>query len=199
MQLGPQGQGTRKSESICSTGEPVSTRAVPRRGQSFVRGNDAGHQPSNSGDRGPESPQAVVLARPVQAQHSMHLYPWTSLPGRRGPIHRHVLAAEKALGHRPPKGAEIHHIDENKDNFRNDNLVILENRGEHTALHRRLRVLRAGGDPWTQYLCGHCGVPKDFEEFYPCKALKNWCRECCRLVSRNYQRLKRSVLRGKTV
>lgn len=116
----------------------------------------------------------------------MMLYPVTVVAGRKGAVPIHILMAEEALGHRLPKGAEVHHIDEDKENWRNDNLVILQNRHEHAELHRKLRVKRAGGDPWTQRLCNLCRTPKDFSAFYPGGGNNSRCRECKSKWARNY-------------
>lgn len=77
----------------------------------------------------------------------------------------YISTAERALGHKLPHGAVVHHVDQNRKNGRNDNLVILASCAEHRALHQRLRVLRAGGDPWTQQICCTCAQLKALEHF----------------------------------
>lgn len=69
----------------------------------------------------------------------------------------HVVIAERALGRRMPAGAEVHHVDGNKHNNARTNLVICQDRAYHFLLHARARVVRAGGDPNTQRVCGQCG------------------------------------------
>ena len=67
----------------------------------------------------------------------------------------HILIAEKALGrHLPPK-AEIHHIDEDPSNNDPSNLVICQSRSYHKLLHRRLRALKACGNP-NALFCVYC-------------------------------------------
>ena len=61
-------------------------------------------------------------------------------------LHAHVLAAEKALGRPLPNGVEIHHIDEDKSNNANNNLVICPSKAYHWLLHRRLRALKECGN-----------------------------------------------------
>jgi hypothetical protein len=70
--------------------------------------------------------------------------------------YRHRIIAEAALGRPLPKGAEVHHVDEDKRNDAPGNLVICQDREYHNLLHVRARVLRAGGDPNTQRICYTC-------------------------------------------
>lgn len=95
---------------------------------------------------------------------------------------RYRQVAEKALGHELPKGAVVHHVDQNRKNSSNDNLVILQSTAEHAQLHRRLRVQKAGGDPWTQHICTTCGVLRDLTEYSTRPSSytgrSNECRKC---------------------
>lgn len=61
-------------------------------------------------------------------------------------IRRCVLMAEIALGKPLPKGALVHHVDENKRNDVPGNLVICQDRGYHQYLHQRTRSYRACGN-----------------------------------------------------
>lgn len=99
----------------------------------------------------------------------------------KGCVLEHVLIAEAALGHALPLLAVVHHANEQKADNRNGNLAILQNQGEHSALHARLRIVQAGGNPWTQHLCGRCATVKAFDEFG--KGSK-WCRACNRIYWR---------------
>lgn len=98
--------------------------------------------------------------------------------GRHKP--QHVQIVETVLGRRLPVGTVVHHANQVRDDNANGNLVVLQNTSEHMALHRRLRVLRAGGDPWTDRLCCSCGL-KPRTEFYggPVK-FSSECRPCSR-------------------
>jgi hypothetical protein len=79
------------------------------------------------------------------------------LPRKLRRIAEHVLIVEAVLGHTLPKNAVVHHV--NGLSNEHDNLVVLENQAEHMRLHARLRVLRAGGNPWTERICGRCHRP----------------------------------------
>jgi hypothetical protein len=56
----------------------------------------------------------------------------------------HIVIAEKALGHYLPLKAEVHHFNENKQDNRNSNLVICEDRAYHKLIHMRMRAIVAG-------------------------------------------------------
>lgn len=74
---------------------------------------------------------------------------------------RHVLIAEKALGKPLPKGAEVHHFDEDRSNDSPHNLVICPSRSYHKLLHRRQNALNACGNAdWIHcWLCGRYSDP----------------------------------------
>jgi hypothetical protein len=93
-----------------------------------------------------------------------------------GVIHEHVLIAERALGKPLPSGAQVHHVDENRRNNANRNLVICQNQSYHLLLHSRAHVLRAGGNPNTDFLCSTCNVTKPRSEFN--KRHSTLCRAC---------------------
>src|SRR6266853_713068 len=73
-----------------------------------------------------------------------------------GYVCEHILVAEKALGKSLPHDAEVHHIDENRANNLNVNLVICENHAYHGLLHHRMHILYAGGNPNLHKICSSC-------------------------------------------
>jgi HNH endonuclease len=97
----------------------------------------------------------------------------------------HVLVAEQALGHHLPKGAEVHHVDEDERNNANRNLVICQDKAYHKLLHVRARIVRAGGNPNTDKVCSFCRIAKPLDAFDVrslCKSTgrQTACRQCRR-------------------
>lgn len=67
----------------------------------------------------------------------------------------HVFKAQNAVGHKLPVGAEVHHMDFNRLNNENSNLVVCPTRSYHRLLHRRTHALDACGNAnWLK--CVHC-------------------------------------------
>lgn len=64
-----------------------------------------------------------------------------------GYVCEHILVVEAALGRSLPDDAVVHHVDENRGNNANTNLVACQDRAYHNLLHRRMRALAACGDP----------------------------------------------------
>ena len=72
-------------------------------------------------------------------------HPRATLHGNYVP--EHVLVAEKALGHYLPLQAVVHHVNENKSENQNCNLVMCEDQSYHKLLHVRARAYKACGNP----------------------------------------------------
>jgi hypothetical protein len=66
----------------------------------------------------------------------------------------HRFRAEKALGKPLPSGTIVHHADGTKAD--DAPLVICPDNAYHFALHARMRVKAAGGNPWTEKVCPQC-------------------------------------------
>ena len=70
-------------------------------------------------------------------------------------IGEHILIAEKAIGHKLPLGSIVHHVDENRMNNNNSNLVICQDIAYHKLLHRRMKALSETGNSHSEK-CVHC-------------------------------------------
>jgi Flp pilus assembly pilin Flp/predicted nucleic acid-binding Zn ribbon protein len=93
------------------------------------------------------------------------LIPALYSPRTDGGQFEHRVIAERVLGGPLPKGAVVHHHDENTLNNSNQNLVICQSRTYHMLLHARMRVLAAGADPNTHKICDSCEQPLPLDAF----------------------------------
>ncbi len=111
----------------------------------------------------------------------------------------HVQVAERALGHKLPYRACVHHVDLNSRNNVNTNLVICQDYMFHRLLHIRQRVRDAGGNPNTERVCCTCKLVKPKTEFFICRSkkadgLNARCKSCCaRQLNLRYHRLTASL------
>jgi len=72
----------------------------------------------------------------------------------------HVEAAEAALGKPLPPGAEVHHVNGNPSDNRNENLVICRDHEYHSLLHMRTAALEITGNANLR-LCCVCQIYDD--------------------------------------
>ncbi len=105
-------------------------------------------------------------------------------------IFRHVLIAEKALGRPLPPKAKVHHVDEDRSNDANGNLVICENQAYHQLLHRRMRALRACGHT-TWRSCNVCHRYDDPANLYVSPSGESVFHQSCQREYAMAWRLKR--------
>lgn len=79
-----------------------------------------------------------------------------------------VIVAESAIGKYLPKGAVVHHVDGDRKNNSNSNLVVCENEDYHKLIEKRARAYKACGHAnWLK--CPYCGKyddPKNMYLFY---------------------------------
>lgn len=114
-----------------------------------------------------------------------------------GYVFEHIAIAERALGRLLPPGAEIHHLNEIKNDNRNSNLIICPSRSYHFLLHARTRALKACGNPRFRkcYGCKRWNDPADmgrwaktlFVHFLCAKLLNKKRRINARLAKENTQ------------
>jgi hypothetical protein len=67
----------------------------------------------------------------------------------------HVVKVEKIIGKPLPKDAQIHHVDGDKLNNSNDNLVVCPDATYHQLLHRNQKALDACGNA-SYRQCNRC-------------------------------------------
>lgn len=75
-------------------------------------------------------------------------------------VFEHIEIAERALGHKLPRGAQVHHVDGNPTNNTPTNLVICPSQSYHRLLHLRMAAKDACGNPdWRR--CQFCQIYDD--------------------------------------
>ena len=80
---------------------------------------------------------------------------------------RHIHVAEQALGKPLPKGAQVHHFDEDRSNDSPSNLVICPSYVYHRLLHKRQAALAACGHAdWEKcWLCQRHDAPENVRPY----------------------------------
>ena len=76
-------------------------------------------------------------------------------------IHREIV--EKVLGKPLQLNSVIHHFDENRENNRNNNLIVCQDQAYHLLLHKRMLALQASGHvDWLRcYFCKQYDSPEN--------------------------------------
>ena len=99
-----------------------------------------------------------------------------------------TLVAEKALGKFLPKKAMVHHVDCNKENNKNSNLVVCQDRAYHNMLHRRMKALiECGHASWRK--CRYCKKYDEPENMYcPPSGESPRHRSCYNKFMRGYRK-----------
>lgn len=85
--------------------------------------------------------------------------PWHHLADKSGIVYEHKLVAEKILNRELKDGEIVHHIDENKYNNSQDNLMVFASRADHAGFHKGLKATKVND----VYICldkGHINKDK---------------------------------------
>ena len=115
------------------------------------------------------------MKRKSEGSLSSHGYLRFTTNGSR--IYGHKILIESVLGKPIPKGAVCHHIDGNKTNNINSNLILCDSDSYHHFLHRRERALKeCGHSGWIR--CGYCSELDDPKNMYIHKRQTGFHREC---------------------
>lgn len=103
-----------------------------------------------------------------------------------GYVQEHVKIVTAIIG-RPLKAQEcVHHVDENKQNNRNNNLVVCQDLAYHNLLHLRARALRQAGNANAR-ICRYCKIWDSPDKITFSKQTQPYHVEC----NRAYQRKRR--------
>jgi hypothetical protein len=98
---------------------------------------------------------ARVIAAPGAGTVMNHGYVRVGVGGRKDLAHRVIV--ERALGKPLPSTAVVHHVDGNKANNANANLVVCPSESYHRLLHRRQEALTLTGNA-NLVRCHICGI-----------------------------------------
>lgn len=83
-----------------------------------------------------------------------------------------VAVAEKILGRRIPKGALVHHMNDDPSNDTPDNLAIFPSNTYHRLIHRRMAAQAACGNPdWMK--CLYCKQWDDPKNMFVWRSVKH--------------------------
>ena len=98
----------------------------------------------------------------------------------------HVLIVEAILVHALPVGAEVHHLDGDRRNNANTNLVVCPSKAYHKLLHTRQDALEACGNA-AHRKCPFCKQYSDPESMTHNKSSRYFYHAACK-ASYNQQR-----------
>ena len=109
--------------------------------------------------------------------------------GRSNHAYEHRIIVETVIGSTLRIGECVHHVNGITSDNRSLELCVLQSQAEHIELHRKLIVLRSGGNPWTHRLCNACRDCKSLDSFYrrSSGAYTSTCRACQVQTSRSYK------------
>lgn len=99
----------------------------------------------------------------------------------------HRLVAEKAIGRKLKSHEHVHHIDYNKKNNKNTNLIICNDR-LHKILHARTDAINAGFNPDEYSHCWKCKTYHKLDEFPKHYKAWNGVFSCCKKESNSRRR-----------
>jgi len=103
-------------------------------------------------------------------------YPLRWNPATKKNEYEHRMIIEDVLGKPLKKEWRTHHVDEDKTNNDHSNIVLCENHSYHRMLHRRMKALRATGNP-NMVRCSLCGEWKE-QKLISGNRISGWCKKC---------------------
>lgn len=108
----------------------------------------------------------------------------------KGGAYEHRLAVEEVLGRKLAGTERVHHVDRNKANNCNSNLVVCPDEKYHKLLHARQRIIDLGGHPDTHSYCSyHCAL-HETSQFSTRTGTWNGLHNTCRNATNEYRKAK---------
>lgn len=165
--------------SLCECGcgllAPIAKMTAKRLGH--VKGRPVrfrkGHWARTNGNKGENNPSWSGGKIKHSAGYVMALRPDHPRANKGGYVMEHILIAESAMAMLLPRGAEVHHVNGIRDDNRNSNLVVCQDRAYHQLLHLRQRAICGCGDAQARR-CLFCGqwsrdlkIAKQGQTFHP--------------------------------
>ena len=104
-------------------------------------------------------------------------------------VREHVLVAEKKLGRKLKCGEVVHHIDANKKNNDESNLIVFASNADHSAFHKGAEIYENNGIWYSKKHLGTCETcGKTFDIIYPKKYSHIYCSaKCSQLAKRKLE------------
>ena len=101
-----------------------------------------------------------------------------------GCVYEHIVVAEKKLGRELKDGECVHHLNEIRNDNREENLIVFKTIADHTAFHQGCEI-ELDGDVYIAIMhknniCPICGLHKDYHA--------KLCIQCSRIASRKVER-----------
>ena len=107
-----------------------------------------------------------------------------------GCVYEHIVVAERKLGRLLKDGECVHHLNEIRNDNREENLIVFKTKADHTAFHNGCEIELEVDDyiakTHPNSICPNCGKHKDYTA--------KFCINCSHLLRRKVERPSKEVL-----